>query len=131
MAGTKHQYKVGQQWIVTYPEHLSGPTVGRIAVLTNEPGRYIGIEFDGPVHGGSDLGGKCAQRCGLWVHPAVHLLTIEEHKALELAGQSNPVIPVYAEVTTIEFDPDSNVVIANIPEDLNPPEDTDTNAATT
>ena len=104
----QHEYKVGQSWVVVYPECLPGPTVGKIVVLTNEPGRYIGIEFEGPVTNGSDLNGRCKDKCGLWVHPAVHLLTVEEHAAMELSGQIGQIIPTFEEVSLITLDKSTN-----------------------
>lgn len=97
--------KVGDRYVVNYPRKAP-VSLAIIKVLTNEPGRHVGVEFDTKIGEYAD-NGNCNNKCkpgqGLWVHPS-HLITEDEHKAMVARGESDSV-RIVEEMQELEFDP--------------------------
>lgn len=65
---------------------LPKPMVGTVIVMTDEPGKLIGLEFEVDV-GGHSCDGRGANGHCLWTVPE-HLLTDEEYTSQEAAKQA-------------------------------------------
>lgn len=67
----------GEKYIVRHPKV---PTQqAEVVLLTQEPGRHVGVQFQNPIDGGHDLGGAVPAGTGYWVHP-MHLMTNAEFR---------------------------------------------------
>lgn len=109
VAPPSRKLRVGDKFVVNFPGGAPLATA-TIKILTSEPGRHVGVEFEQPVaHAeNGNCHGKCRTGHGLWVHPQ-HLLTEEEHQALIAMGDSNP-IPTIPEVEELEFDSETGMI---------------------
>lgn len=117
MSSSKKKIAVGETFIVKSP-YLDTPTLGRIVVITSEPGRIVGMKLAHKVSTGGDLNGRVERGYGVWAHPA-ELFTEEEFKADQLARarRVDPVGPSHVEYHAIEFDPITGNVVEHKPAD--------------
>lgn len=67
---------VGDKMWCTH-RRLSSPLLGTIIVLTDEPGKMIGLKFEEDINGHS-CDGRGQDKYCLWASP-VHILTEEEY----------------------------------------------------
>jgi len=102
-------YRLGEEYIVNFPRRLGTPRLGKIVVMTTEPGRHIGVEFDKPVPESiEDLEGRVKPGHGMWVHPG-HLLTESEYQA-QVAQRAAHDTQLHKSVDELVFDFESGAV---------------------
>jgi len=93
-------FKVGEKYVIDNTA-VPQPVVGEVYVITNQPGKIIGMKLPYKIVGGCSLDGRLEHGFGVWAHP-VDLHTEEAHKSARLAA-SVPQ-PVYSEVQEVIFD---------------------------
>ena len=102
-------FKVGEKYTIV-GDGIQ-PVVAEIFVLTNKPGKLIGMKLPHKMVGAHSLDGRVEHGFGLWTHPQ-HLFTEEEHKVAHMM-RSAPQ-PIYSEIQEIVFDEDTHQVL-NLP----------------
>jgi len=98
-------FKVGEKYVIIGGDIIQQPILAEIFVITNTPGKMIGMKLPYKIVGASTLDDRIEQGLGLWVHP-IHLLTEAEFKADSLIRCAP--IPFYEEIKEFTFDPDTH-----------------------
>lgn len=79
---------------------LPSDMIGTVIVMTDEPGKLIGLEFDKDIDGHS-CDGRGKDGCCLWVN-VDHILTNDEYQSRELAKK---LASPYSELPKIVLKP--------------------------
>lgn len=104
-------FKVGEKYVIV-GSIVPQPVVAEIFVLTNKPGKLIGMKLPYKIASGHSLDGRIEHGTGIWVHPQ-HLFTEDEHKVDSVMRQQAPQ-PIYSEMQELVFDEDTNKIV-NLP----------------